>query len=96
MFVLSYVFVAATPAHWCATPDLDPSLNLSFEVHQRLTLPPAVESGAGGKAEYSSCTMYDRNYTGWTTEDVLAALDALDVMNDTAGRSNNKRNELLA
>lgn len=66
MLVLGYVFIAATPAHWCTAPEGLDRMNLTHEDLLRLTLPvdDATETG------YSQCKMYDRNYTGWTMDDV--------------------------
>jgi hypothetical protein len=39
MVVFVYVFVAATPAHFCSTPELD-HLNLTESMRLNLTVPP--------------------------------------------------------
>ena len=57
------VFVAGTPEHWCATPELD-HLDLTEDQTRNLTVP--VEEG-----EYSQCSMYARNYSGWSMADVM-------------------------
>ena len=38
--VLAYVFVAATPNHHCATPELDAVNNLTKDIRLNLTIPP--------------------------------------------------------
>jgi len=66
MLVLGYVFIAATPPHWCTAPQELDRMNLTHENLLRLTLPVDVATETG----YSQCHMYDRNYTGWTIDDV--------------------------
>jgi len=39
LVILSYVFVAATPGHHCATPELD-QLNITDSARLNLTVPP--------------------------------------------------------
>ena len=38
MLVMAYVFIAATPDHWCSTPQLD-GLNLTDDVRRNVTIP---------------------------------------------------------
>ena len=67
---LGIVFIAGVPEHWCETPDLA-GLNLTSDVIKNVTIPLEEKDGVTG---YSSCLRYQRNYTGWTQEDVLGEL----------------------
>lgn len=83
MLVLGYVFVAATPAHWCTAPEELDRMNLTREDLLRLTLPvdEATETG------YSQCKMYDRNYTGCTMDDVNRWLNVSENWTTTSCQS---------
>lgn len=54
---LSAAFIAATPDHWCHVAALD-KINGSYDLRNG-SIP-----WEDGKGEYSSCTYYDRNWTG--------------------------------
>ncbi len=67
---LGIVFISGIPEHWCQVPDLT-KFNLTDEQIRLVSIPLQDEADSG----YSSCQMYDRNYSSWTEADVAAALD---------------------
>ena len=54
---LGIVFLAGTPDHWCAIPELN-NLSLSKDVLRNLTIPRKNGDGVGS---YMRCSMYDAN-----------------------------------
>ena len=62
---MGMVFLGAMPDHYCKIPALE-SMNISEDVLKNATIP--FEG-----SQYSKCQMYQRNYTNWTTQDVIEA-----------------------
>uniref|UniRef100_T1JCC2 Major facilitator superfamily (MFS) profile domain-containing protein n=1 Tax=Strigamia maritima TaxID=126957 RepID=T1JCC2_STRMM len=58
---LCYVFLGATPDHWCALPDFPAEFsNMSLEQLKNISIPKEIRKG---KEEFSRCLIYDRNYS---------------------------------
>jgi len=69
---LSYLFIAASPLHWCHVADLD-HLNLTLDQIKQISLPL---NEVHEKNKYSDCEMYDRDYGKLTDESVLQLLNS--------------------
>ncbi|CAH1774990.1 unnamed protein product [Owenia fusiformis] len=68
---LNPTFIGGEPQHWCSVPEID-SLGLPYAVRMNLTTPTEVKDG---ETVYSSCRIYDRNYTGITGDNYLDAIN---------------------
>ena len=62
--VTTIIFVGADMPHWCR---IDQLANLSFR-HQKNIAIPLI---APGLSDYSSCQMYDLNYSAFSSEELL-------------------------
>jgi len=69
---LSYLFIAASPMHWCHVADLD-HLNLTLDQIKQISLPLNTDDE---KNKYSECEMYDRDYGNLTDESALHMLNS--------------------
>ena len=61
--------LAVTPNHWCKIPEMSGAPNLTFQESLDFAI-PLVNSN--GKTERSRCSIYARNYTPTTEQDVVA------------------------
>ncbi|CAH1799083.1 unnamed protein product [Owenia fusiformis] len=67
---LNAAFIAGEPRHWCSVPEID-NLGLSHGLRMNLTTPIEEKDG---RTFFSSCKVYDRNYTGITGDNYLDIL----------------------
>ena len=61
--VLEYSFVGASPQHWCHVTDLN-TFNFTVSEIESYVSPPLSDSG------YDACSMYERNYSNVTEDDI--------------------------
>ena len=61
---ITTIFVGADMPHWCRVDEL---VNLSFTQQKNIAIPYSEP----GSSEYSSCQMYNLNYSVYTDEDLL-------------------------
>lgn len=57
----SQLFIAATPSHWCRTPDLDHWVDNYTDLVRALSIPATIKDN--GQVIYEQCKMYRLNYS---------------------------------
>ena len=67
---MTIVFMGGYPDHYCKIPSLS-HLNLAEDILKNLSIPTEIKDD---EEVYSSCKMYDRNYSSWTMDNVIEAL----------------------